>query len=61
MSATRKYWIGSSEVTDLKPTDFETVLLYEDLQDVVDQIIDWIKSDFENMEDGENDIPDEHD
>jgi hypothetical protein len=54
--AIRKFWIGTSNEDDHKPTDFETFLVdtKDELQDVQALVAEWMADDYFNSEGDEN-------
>ena len=63
----RKYWVGSSDLTDQKPTDFITITVTseEELDDAMNSAYEFMENDFhqEGNDDGdyEEDEPDYED
>lgn len=57
----RKYWVGSSDLTDNKPTDFITITVTneEELDDAMNTAYEFLENDFHqegNDEDDESNI-----
>lgn len=59
MGKSRKYWIGSSDEFDHKPTEFETYIVYneDDLQDAQHDIALYMADDFMGESDYEDNEP----